>query len=185
MKDIAQFVNEENLFCVSDSNDSHDINFTFESKANKSQSFIDHFILSNNLDNSVEAYYVCNDVENPSDHLPLFLHLRMSEIIAFNSLSTERKIPKVRWPKASQNDLKSYKLALDCNLDLINIPWDAVHCGNMFCTEHHNDIQSLYDNMINACLDATPKVCVKPDRKSNNKLPGWNELVLDLRMWVP
>ena len=180
VKDITQFVCDENLFCVSDLNDSHNIKFTFESKANNSQSFIDHFILSNNLINCVESYYVCNDVENPSDHLPLFLHLRMSENIVFKPLSTERNTHNVRWSKASQKDLISYKLTLDYNLDHITIPWDVVHCGNMFCNEHHDDIQSLYDNIINACLDATPKLCNRPDKKSTKRLPGWNELVRDL-----
>ena len=104
----------------------------------------------------------------------------MSEYIVLNPLNAVTNTHKARWYKASQKDLNSYKLRLDFNLDHVNIPWDAVHCGNMFCNEHHDDIQSLYGNIINACLDATPKVCNRPDEKSNNRLPGWNELVWDV-----
>ena len=51
VKEISQFMENENLFCVSDLSHSHNIKYTFESKANKSQSFIDHFFLSQNLEN--------------------------------------------------------------------------------------------------------------------------------------
>ena len=179
-KVISQFIENKNLFCVSYLSHSHNIKYTFESKANKSQSFIDHFFFSQNLENCVESYYVCNDLENPSDRLPLFRHLGMSENILLKALNVVTNTHKVRLYKASQKDLNSYKLRLDFNLDHVNIPWDAVHCGNIFCNEHHEDIQSLYDNILNACLHATPEVCNRPDEKSTNRLPGCNDLVRDL-----
>ena len=104
----------------------------------------------------------------------------MSANIVLKPLYAVTNTHKVRWYKASQKDLNSYKLRLDFNLEHVNIPWDAVHCGNMFCNEHHDDIQSLYDNIINECLNATPKVCNGADKKSTNRLPGWNNLVQDL-----
>ena len=46
VKEMSQFTENENLFCVSDISHSHNIKYTFECKANKLQSFIDHFFLA-------------------------------------------------------------------------------------------------------------------------------------------
>ena len=64
----------------------------------------------------------------------------MSETIVLKPLNAVTNIYKVRWYKESQKDLNSYKLRLDFNLDHVNIPWDAVHCRNMFCNEYHDDV---------------------------------------------
>ena len=77
-KDISDFVEQENLFCVSNAMPSCTLDYTFESKANGAQTFIDHFIVSKNLQECIETYYVSNDIENPSDHLPSFLHLTVN-----------------------------------------------------------------------------------------------------------
>ena len=179
-KDISDFVEQENLFCVSNAMHSCTIDYTFESKANGAQIFIDHFIVSKNLQECIETHYVCNDIENPSDHLPLFLHINVSGNIKHKELTSVTKVPKVCWYKATPRDICDYKSLLDHNLEHVHIPWDAVHCSNSFCTVHYNDIQLLYEDIVKTCIDATLTSCQGLTNIRQKKKPGWNDVVRDL-----
>ena len=47
------------------------IDYTFESKANGSQSLFDHFVVSQNVLSNVKTYSVVHSVDNLSDHSPI------------------------------------------------------------------------------------------------------------------
>ena len=58
-KHISDFVDQEHLFSVSNTMHSCTIDYTFESKTNAAQTFLDHFIVSKNLQECIETYHVC------------------------------------------------------------------------------------------------------------------------------
>ena len=82
-RQIMSFVKDEELLCVSQMADVCKIAYTFESKANGAQSFIDHFLISPNLGKSITECALKNDIENLSDHLPVCLHLDIDHNIGF------------------------------------------------------------------------------------------------------
>ena len=59
---LREFMNAHNLKCVS--NLENTILKTFTSKANNSSSFIDHFIVSDNLMDIISDYYITEDTDN-------------------------------------------------------------------------------------------------------------------------
>ena len=45
-----------------------------------------------------------------------------------------------------------------------------------FCTDHYNDIEMLYDDIVKACVDATPTSCQGLTNIRQKKKPGWNDV---------
>ena len=180
-RDINSFMENNNLCCVSLHPNFDNITYTFESKANGCQSFIDHFIVSKNLYNSVLFYDVHNEIENPSDHLPVFLELKNNGGLLYEQVSVSHSNdPKVCWSEATPQDINLYKSSLDGNLQSINIPWDAITCKNYFCTEHDTQIQSFYESIVDCCFTASSKAIKVKHSKSRKCIPGWNDMVRDL-----
>ena len=60
---------EQDLTCVYSV---YDIDFTYVSDVNGTYSTINHFIISNSLNICVNNYCTVNDIDNMSDHLPLW-----------------------------------------------------------------------------------------------------------------
>ena len=56
--------------CISHVTD--EVDFSFESKGNGKRSIIDHFIVLDNMFFLINDYYVTNDVDNFSDHSPIY-----------------------------------------------------------------------------------------------------------------
>ena len=63
-RQIMSFVKDEELLCVSQMADVCNIAYTFESKTNGAQSFIDHFLISPNLGKNITECAVKNDIKN-------------------------------------------------------------------------------------------------------------------------
>ena len=61
------------------------VDFTFESKVNRSRSTIDHFIMSENVFECISDVKVLHEVDNHSDHSPLVLQLNL-EVNYINSI---------------------------------------------------------------------------------------------------
>ena len=62
---------------------------------------------------------------------------------------------KPKW----QNEQGLYNciVALDDNLDAKSIPWDAMRCADMKCTNnslHCHDIQVFHDTLMDSCISA-------------------------------
>ena len=51
------------------------------------------------------------------------------------------------------------QVALDQRLDEIDIPWDALHCKDVFCTAHVRALNDFYDKIINGYITAG-KECI-------------------------
>ena len=71
---LMSYVNGEGLaFCAQ--SDISDINYTHESYVHNTCSIIDHFIVSENLLDSITEYISVQDGDNMSDHGPVMCHI--------------------------------------------------------------------------------------------------------------
>ena len=97
--------------------------------------------------------------------------------------TTERNhIPKPKWSGVTDSLILKYKNTLDCLLNDIVIPWDAIQCINPQCdkrSEHCRSIQLFHDSIIDKCLISSelciPHTSDKGHRPSN--IAGWNDIV--------
>ena len=83
---LQSFVDNENLAFVLDKF-SGDVQYTFTG-IQHNHSLIYHYIVSQNLLDTISQYYTVDSVDNLSDHLPLFCHLSMDN----NNLHSEHAI---------------------------------------------------------------------------------------------
>lgn len=88
---------------------------------------------------------------------------------------------KVDWSKLTEDDLLYYNSQTDKSLRNIDIPLDAILCGNINCKNqnHNNNLCVMYDNIVN-CLNNISKSFCKKKAKQHNLRPGWNEYVSEL-----
>jgi len=83
-------------------------------------------------------------------------------------------IKKVSWKKTDDLYILSYKHVLCKLLNTIHIPLSTVHCKNMFCKEHVDDIDHYYSAIIASCIKAASR-CIPTTNKP--KIAGWNDHV--------
>ena len=85
---------------------------------------------------------------------------------------------KVDWKKATENNIREYKINLNKNLDEINVPVDVLKCDNLFCDSHKAAIEVFHDNIVDACLDAAANsIPLKTPKKGKPGIPGWTQFV--------
>jgi exonuclease III len=147
-------------------------------------SILDHFILSGTLfDESVSSINVSHDVDNLSDHDPLYLHLNIS--VKYTALLDRVWTPRVSWVKASANDLAIYRDALLYNLNCIQLPVAAVLCSDLCCKDasHHRDICNYTEAISSACLSAAESSIPHTSNRHGcaRRIPGWSEKIEPLR----
>jgi exonuclease III len=93
-------------------------------------SILDHFILSGTLfDDCISSASVLHNVNNLSDHDPIFLCLNID--VKHIELRARIFTPRVSWVKASVNDVNNYRATLSRNLKSINLPADALLCTDL------------------------------------------------------
>ena len=80
---LQSFVDNENLAFVLEKF-SDDVQYTFTG-IQHNDSLIDHYIVLQNLLETIPQYYTADSVDNLSDHLPLFCHLSIEN----NNLHSE------------------------------------------------------------------------------------------------
>ena len=140
---------------------------------------LDHFIVSEQIfQESVNKMSVIHDVDNLSDHEPIYLHLKC-DISRFN-VQDRQFVPNIAWHKAKQDDLLAYSACLREALNGIKLPDVAVSCRNAHCKikSHLSALKDYMDAICNACLHAADQ-CIPytAPRAAKGKMPGWNELV--------
>lgn len=135
------------------------IDFTYESSTG-SKSVIDHFMVSQNLSDSILSYQVLHDGDNLSDHSALVLCLDIS--IQYHASEQERSnqfCPHPLWRRATDEQLCNYRDTLNVLLNTIPLPEQLLHCENMICEIHRGDTSKYYDAIIKACVQAT-ELCI-------------------------
>jgi len=93
---LINFLPDESLF-----EPANEIDYSFDSMATDDRSFIDHFFLSSNLDNSVLSYGVSHDGSNLSDHSPIFVKLNI-EIEQLSPKNCDQNVAKLCFMAKSQ-----------------------------------------------------------------------------------
>lgn len=147
-------------------------------------SVLDHFILSGTLyDEGVLSASVLHEVNNLSDHDPLFLCFKFD--VNFIALRNRIFTPRVSWVKASDNDLNNYRSDLSQYLKCIRLLSTPLLCMNMHCKDasHHTAIGQFAEDITNACLTAAESNIPHTSNRhtESRRVPGWNEQVDPLR----
>ena len=164
------------------------IDFTYNFNM-KSFSVIDHFILSDHLFNSsVKSISVEHDVDNTSDHDPLFLELELT--VARCKFYSPMYESKPSWNKATSAHIDEYKRLLCHNLHEIILTTEALLCRNLSCHDqsHINHLDAFVTDISHACLSAGAASLPRTSRSgTRGRIPGWTEYVAPVRdkaiMW--
>ena len=122
-------------------------------------SLIYHFLLSDTLfSNAVNCAYVVHDVNNTSDHEPIFLQLDLD--VEFIKLAGRVRTPRTSWTKAKVDDLQQYHLCLSNYLYDIPLPHEALLCRDVTCcnAEHVRAINAYTNDITAACTSAAERI---------------------------
>jgi len=149
----------------------------------KTFSFIDHFLLSNQLfHTAVSKACVMHDMDNVSDHDAVCLYLDVHG----SRLKYESRHFNVRpsWAKADANHVDHYRKVLQSKLKNMEIPHSAIGSQNVFCTdeEHFVALNQYVEQLTEACLKSAEATIhfTKPCGESG-RIPGWSEFVAPLK----
>lgn len=144
---------------------------------NDSTSRIDHFFVSEYIKDHVSS---CNIIDNHlySDHVPL----QLSIDIDIHHVETVERSFDVRkaWYKASEQDIVKYKCRLDELLNEISLCDSVLHCKDIYCTIHREQLCEIYSKVIESCIIASDHI---PNTSGgvNKSKPGWNDNVKPLQ----
>ncbi len=175
---LIDLCRSENFTCVK-THPQCQIDYSYESKINGQKSCLDHFIISDNLHDSVQSCYVAHDYDNMSDHSVVYLNLLLNFDVSHILVDTViENVSKPMWWKASHGNIVNYKTHLDQLLNDIDLPVHVISCTDVMCDRHRDNIQLYHDNIVTACLQASTS-CIpmsKPGQRGRN-IPGWNNYV--------
>ena len=136
-------------------------------------SWLDHVICSRvSLVDSVEILYGTTF----SDHIPLACNLRIPALVKV-SLVDDNRVPsntmRINWDRLSDNSLLDYGENLDSLA--LNISFDVLTCSEPNCrnADHHAQLTSLYDSLIQALHIASEPLMVCESGKFKQVI-GWN-----------
>ena len=157
------------------------VDFTFQNSSNGEafSSTIDHFVGNIATYNSVTEAGVIHSGENPSNHSPIFMKIRLGQL----NLKTEKVqgLRRINWSKSSEESRNLYQTTLANNLDAIAIP-DCVTCRDVHCTTHVEQIEE-YTMSIMETIEAVAKECLhsagggKPNAGAHDIVQGWTQYV--------
>lgn len=146
--------------------------YTYENSLGN-KSFLDHFLIAENMINSVLNVRVLHDGDNLSDHCPVVLSFDVNVTVQSVKANPIIRKPKPSWRLANQGHIDQYKLCLDNALSKLIIP-NAVHCHNSTCNMHGCDIVKYHDDIVKCCIFAMNK-CIPYSRPK--RLAGWSDHV--------
>ena len=177
-QELIEFCHAETLAPLTQSSKSS-VTCTFDSAVG-SNSCIDHIIVTENLAEMLNKYYVIDNINNFSDHTPVIAEFHLE--CEYLSNSSEQPKPKLAWYKASFRDTNNYKRCLDALLQskFNDVTTTVLSCRNLQCHNptHIAQLTALYSYMIDSCLKASWETIPCSGRsKSTNKraIPGFSE----------
>ncbi len=158
------------------------IDYTYQSDMNGATSTIDHIVLSDSLLSIITDYYVIDDIDNNSDHLPLFMALDLS-ITKLTVLNERQFKSRPKWETATADMIATYQTNLNMFLMDMPIPREIIECTDLFCKIHYFTIDVLYNHVITSCARAGQSAIPFTDPTQSNfkqSIVGWNESVKPL-----
>ena len=163
---LRNFVHDEGLiYCIEQLQNC--IDFTYESMSNDTRSLIDHHLVSEGLKNSIGSYEVLHDIENLSDHAPVALKLRLTNVRVINNGAQNSCKRRLNWQGVSSLDLLNYQSVME-NLCTCNTVQNGL------------TVSQQYDFIENSCLVAGLH-CIPMIKRNRKRVHRWNEVVKEKR----
>jgi len=143
-------------------------------------SSIDHFALSEQLyRTSFNSQRVVRDIDNTSDHDPVWLHLDLSiSHFSYYHFNTPPKV--VAWFKANTDHITAYENMLCCELRGIDILHEVLSCHDYSCKNaaHMHELDQFARKLTDTCLlSAKATIPFTKQCGSSGRIPGWNEYI--------
>ena len=161
-REVFKYFGKSRKLKLCDSKVVSPIRITYRSKANGSESFIDHFFVNEALFAKVQTSEIIDSGVNLSDHLPLVLHF--SESFLNNGDVHSKRAPdsvksgRLRWDKA---DLVSYYHATNLYLNQIDPSMVCTNCNVGCLCVHGDDIDAVYSMIVDGLCQAADDNCPK------------------------
>ena len=164
---------------------SKDVQYTFPG-IQHNHSLIDHFIVSQNLVDTISHYFTADSVDNLSDHLPLFCHLSsVIENVLYaecDNIETPYVTNKSHWHYASDKHIHDYHTDLDITVKSYTLPGRIITCINPSTCSHRPQITTFHDKIIFALNEAMHTHISNASNKNKRKrpptIPGWDAEML-------
>ena len=129
--------------------------YTYHHESLGQRKFNDHFLVSQQIiDNSIcSDYKVREDGDNPSDHLPIQMTMRLEIRAAVSGENCPSKQPTLCWSKVSPSDLTCYNDSLSYTLSSSDSVLSDLSCHASLSAHCVDDqckvaIQREYDHLI-------------------------------------
>jgi hypothetical protein len=113
--------------------------YTYENSFTGGRSKLDMFIVS-------EKVIICRTI---------VMNIKLN--VPYSQFEEMVFTKKVSWKKADEINILAYKHILWKVLNKIRIRLNAVHCKNMFCKKHLDDIDRYYSAIIASCKKAASR----------------------------
>ena len=163
----------------------NNVDYSYESAIDGSQSLIDHFLISRPLSDHVLKAEVMHRGDNLSDHSIVSITVAVNvEHVSKSNTPCQQRV--LLWDRATEDNIACYKTLLDANLLEQNLLDLCVSCDNLHCTDsqHRENIDFVSSAIINCCIEAA-EIAIPSKSDSGNKsakrVPGWTENVEPLK----
>ena len=101
-------------------------------------STIDHFAASTQVIRSVAEAGVIHSGINPSNHSAIYAKLRLGDLdFSIESVPSETR---TSWSNANEDAKSQYKKSLADKLNMINLQAEFLHCQDLHCKVHSDNI---------------------------------------------
>ena len=153
------------------------VEYTFCSKGTGATSFIDHFIISDNMLGKLKSFDSIESINNFSDHLPVSCVFEIETIYnVYDNINTFKNRSPA-WDKATVIDKERYKEIVEEKLLGIEVPYNAILCNDVFCTVHFNQIEAFHNNITDVLVCAAAECIPSSSSRFRKAVPGWNDYV--------
>ena len=141
-------------------------------------SWLDHVVSSSDFHKCINSISMAYDMTD-DDHIPVIINLKV-ECLPDCTESTNSCSEKINWDSMDEYNIKKYLNNTDRLLSKLNIPVDALCCGDLRCnhTSHRDGIITFFNDIMDS-LSESSKHMLKVSKNYKNK-PGWSDYVSDL-----
>ena len=175
-KCIESFINKNNF---TNSWNKFPIDFTHiqENNGKSFTSILDHFMWSENINDTVIDAGVLHLVNNFSDHSPIYCQIPITEINELPCKSMHY-IPKPSWTNASEEEKNKYATNLEKELIDMKIEECLLNCDDVHCKESTH--RHACDSLVIYVLETIDKLSVK---HLTRKLPEQKKRETPIAFW--
>ena len=131
-----EFNQKHGLVCCDSLVNNNNKHYTYIHNSLNHRKWNDHFLISSSLVPSTDNHAILDVGDNPSDHLPILMHISICTRAEPEKVDQPAKLPSLKWEKCSEGHKTAYKNRLS---DLLaRSPSDmttckVVHCDSQDC----------------------------------------------------